>query len=162
MWVVLSVKRSANYCLDPSLIELIPSVVERIPAAVAHSGQNSRRSCTDHDGLWTLTDTPGAANADRAASKSGEVFRTVAGTDATSVFVVAPIENIVAAIFDGPMPPVSLEEASGIRMFLGETADSIGDVEGSPVLFVHPLPREPGNGPAWRAEDAGPDVLKIG
>ena len=63
------------------------------------------------------------------------------GRCAATVFVVVPIEDVVAAIFDRPMPAVDLKEASGMGLFRCSAGDAVGDFVGAfSGLLLDPLP----------------------
>ena len=65
----------------------------------------------------------------------------MAGAYAATVFVVVPIEDVVAAIFDRPMPPIHLKDTLGIGLFGGSAGDAVGDFMGVfPGLFVDRFP----------------------
>ena len=51
----------------------------------------------------------GFDHADGEATQAGEVFRTVAHPDAAAVLIIVPIEKVVAAVLDGPVPAVDLK-----------------------------------------------------
>src|SRR5271169_6135518 len=67
--------------------------------------------------LRDATRPAGFDHADGEAAKPGDVFRAVAGTDATAVFIVVPIENVMATVLDDPMSAIDLENA--LRAGLG-------------------------------------------
>ena len=58
------------------------------------------------------------------------------GADAAAVLVIVPIDDIVAAIFDCPMPPVSLEDPSRIGLLLGSAGDAVGEFMGLFPAFL--------------------------
>jgi len=60
----------------------------------------------------------GLDHADGEAAQAGDVFGAVTGADAAAVLVIVPIEDVVAAIFDAPMPSVSLKDPSRIGLLL--------------------------------------------
>ncbi len=62
------------------------------------------------------------------AAKPGDVLRTVAGTEATAVLIIFPIENIVATVLDRPVPTVDSENAVQIGLCGRATGAAVGDV----------------------------------
>ena len=61
----------------------------------------------------------GLDQTDGEAAQAGHVFRAIAGTDAAAVLVVVPVQDVVAAVFDGPVAPVDLKQASSIGLLGG-------------------------------------------
>ena len=47
------------------------------------------------------------------------------GADAAAVLVIVPIEDVVATVFNGPMPPVDLQHLPGIGLFRGLAGDAV-------------------------------------
>lgn len=81
-----------------------------------------------------LRDAPrpmGFDRADSEAAKPGDVFRAVAGTDATAVLLIVPIENVVATVLDRPVPAVDLENALRVSLLGGSAGKAVGDFSGS-------------------------------
>jgi len=63
--------------------------------------------------------------------KSGDVFRAVAGTYPTAIFIVIPIDNVMAAILDAPMAAVHGENTLWIGLLRRSTGNAIGEITGS-------------------------------
>ena len=61
----------------------------------------------------------GLDQTDGEAAQAGDVLGAVAGADAAAVLVIVPIEDVVAAVFDGPVAAVDLEQALGIGLLRG-------------------------------------------
>ena len=59
--------------------------------------------------------------------QSGDVFDAVARTDSTPVFVVIPINNVMAAILDGPMAPIHVEDTLWVGFIDLSTGDAVND-----------------------------------
>ena len=53
----------------------------------------------------------------------------MAGADTAAVLVVVPIEDVVAAVFDGPMAAVDFEQATGVGLCGGAAGDAVGDID---------------------------------
>src|SRR6266545_564730 len=78
-----------------------------------------------------LSDAAHALGLDYAngeAAQAGDVLGAVAGADAAAVLVVVPIEDVVAAVFDGPVATVDFEQALGIGLCGGSTGDAVGHI----------------------------------
>ena len=83
----------------------------------------------------------GFDHANGEAAKAGDVFRAVAGTDATAVFIVVPIEDVVATVLNRPLAPVDLENALRAALGGGSTGEAVGDFPGSRAgLFLGAVP----------------------
>ena len=65
--------------------------------------------------------------------------------DPTVIFAKGYVQSVVQAAFDGPIPPFESEQANGIQLCQGETADEINDFSGFFALAADASP-EPGNG----------------
>ena len=75
------------------------------------------------------------------STKSGDVFRAVAGAYAAAIFIVVPIEDIVTAILNTPMTTVGGKQALGVGLFRGSAGDAVGDFTGLfSGLFFYGLP----------------------
>ena len=70
--------------------------------------------------------TFGLDDADGEAAQASDILGAVAGADAAAVLVIVPIEDVVAAIFDGPVATVDLEQALGIGMLGRAASDAVG------------------------------------
>ncbi|MDD5633075.1 MAG: hypothetical protein PHI13_13765 [Methylococcales bacterium] len=71
--------------------------------------------------------TFGFDEADGESAQLGDVLGTMAGTDTAAVFVVVPIDHIVAAVFNAPLLAVRLEDFCGIGLFRLATGHSVND-----------------------------------
>jgi len=74
--------------------------------------------------------------ANSKAAQAGDVLRAVTGTDAATIFVKVPIENVVAAVFDGPVAAVDIEEALGIGLLGRAAGDAVGEIAGRVASFL--------------------------
>jgi len=70
----------------------------------------------------------GLDHTDGEAAQAADVLGAVAGADAAAVLVVVPIEDVVAAVFDGPVATVDLEQALGIGLCGRSTGDAVGHI----------------------------------
>ena len=52
------------------------------------------------------------------------------GSYAAAVFVIVPIDNVMTAIFDGPVTTVGGKHAFRVGLFSGSAGNAIGDVTG--------------------------------
>ena len=113
--------------LDAARVFRHPEVVEeqpRVPVQLT-------------DFLRDVADALGLDQADGKPTEPRDVFRAVSGADAAAIFVVVPVENVVAAIFDRPVSAVDLEDAFGIGLLRWAAGDSVGDlVRAFAGLFV--------------------------
>jgi len=83
----------------------------------------------------------GFDEADGKASKSGDVFRAIAGADAAAVFIEIPVQDVVAAVLDGPVAAIDGEELLGVCFLRLSTGDAVGDVVGDLAgLFLNGFP----------------------
>jgi hypothetical protein len=91
-----------------------------------------------------LCDAAGSFGLDDAYGKTsqpGHVFRAIARADAAAVFIIVPIENVMAAVFDTPVAPVGGKDALRVGLLRGSTRDAIGDFAGGlAVFFINGLP----------------------
>ena len=78
--------------------------------------------------LGDAFDSLGLDDADGEAAQASDILGAVAGADATTVLVVVPIQDVVAAVFDGPVATVDLEQALGIGLSGHSTGDAVGDL----------------------------------
>lgn len=78
--------------------------------------------------LGDTSDAFGFDQTDGEAAESRDIFRAVAGSDSTSVFIIVPIQDMVTAIFNDPMSSVNGEETLGIGLFGGSACDAVDDL----------------------------------
>lgn len=64
---------------------------------------------------------------------------------ATVIFAQGYVQSVMQAAFDDPIAPFESEQASGIQLFQGETADEINGFSGFLALAANASP-EPGDG----------------
>ena len=65
----------------------------------------------------------------------------MAGADAAAVLAIVPVEDVVATVFDGPMPPVDLQDLLGTGLFRGAAGDAVGCLMGASAgLLVDGFP----------------------
>jgi hypothetical protein len=84
----------------------------------------------------------GFDDTDDESASTGDIFRPIADSYTAAIFVVVPIDDIMAAIFNGPVAPIDGEGAfwigfwSGVRLVMPYAISQ----EVSPVfLFVASL-----------------------
>ena len=68
-------------------------------------------------------------------AQSGHVFRTIASSYAAMVFVIVPIDNVMATVFDTPVSPVGGKNAFGIDLRRGATGNAVGGFTGVFAAF---------------------------
>ena len=66
-------------------------------------------------------------------------------TNPTVIFAQGYVQSVVQAAFDNPIAPLEFEQASGIQLCQGETADEINGFSGFLALAADASPK-PGNG----------------
>src|SRR5260370_2493697 len=82
----------------------------------------------------------GFEHPDGETTKPGDVFRTMAGPDATAVLIIVPVDHIVATL-DHPMPTVDLEHALRAGLFPMAAGEAIINFPRAlPTLFLRALP----------------------
>jgi len=54
----------------------------------------------------------------------------MAGSYPAAVFKIVPIDNVMTAVFDGPVAPVGDKHALRVGLFSGSAGNAIGDVTG--------------------------------
>jgi hypothetical protein len=73
----------------------------------------------------------------------GHVFRAVAGAYPAAIFIVVPIDDVVAAIFDAPMTAVNVENTLCVGLLRCSTGDAVCRSGESLRCYLH---REPPQG----------------
>lgn len=73
---------------------------------------------------------------DSEAAKPGDVFRTVTYPYSTAILVIVPIDNVVAAVLDGPVLPVDLEHMLRVGLFGGPAGDAVGNIQRDLARFL--------------------------
>ena len=68
------------------------------------------------------------------AAQSGNVFRAMAS--AYAVFVIVPIDNVMAAVFNAPVTTVSGKSLLRIGLLGGSAVDAISDFTGVFTVFL--------------------------
>ena len=64
--------------------------------------------------LHHTVNTFGFDDTDGKASQAGDVFRAMAGSYSATVFVEAPVDDVMTAILDAPVAPVCFEQLLGV------------------------------------------------
>lgn len=57
------------------------------------------------------------------------------GSYSAAVFVIVPIDNVMAAVFDAPVSTVGSQHALRVGLFRGSAGNSIGDFTGVLAAF---------------------------
>jgi len=79
--------------------------------------------------------------ADGKTAQSGNVFRAMASAYAVAVFVIVPIDNVMAAVFNAPVTTVGGKNALSVGLLRGFAGDAIGDFTGVfTAFFICGLP----------------------
>ena len=91
-----------------------------------------------------MCDAAGSFGLDDAYGKTaqpGHVFRAIARADAAAVFIIVPIENVMATIFDTPVATVGGKDALRVGLLRGSAGDAVGDFTGGlAAFFINGLP----------------------
>ena len=83
----------------------------------------------------------GLDDSDGESPETSDVFWTVASAYPRAVFVVVPVDDIMAAIFDGPVAPVCFKNTLGVGFVWEATGNAVGDfTRPLPGLFFYGLP----------------------
>lgn len=77
--------------------------------------------------LSNVTRALGLDQTDGEATQAGHVFRAVAGADSTTVFIISPIKDVVAAVFYTPVAAVYGKETLSVSLLGWTTGDAIHD-----------------------------------
>jgi len=77
--------------------------------------------------LYHTDSTFGFDEADDESAQSGDVLGTVSCANAAAVFVVVPVNDVMAAIFYTPMLAVRLKDFFGISLFWLATGHSVNN-----------------------------------
>ena len=80
-------------------------------------------------------------DANGKAAQPGNVFRAMASAYPAAVFVIVPINNVMAAVFDAPMAAVGGKNALSVGLLRGSAGDAVGDFTGVfTAFFICGLP----------------------
>ena len=83
----------------------------------------------------------GFDDTDGKAAEPGDIFRAVAGADATSVFIVVPINDVMATILNGPVATVDVKDTLWAGLLRRSTGDAVSDfTRDLATLFVCEVP----------------------
>ena len=77
----------------------------------------------------------GFDDTDGESPQSSDVFRAVTSAYAAAIFVIVPIDNVMAAVFDAPVAAVGGQHALSVGLLRGPTGDAIGDFTGVFTTF---------------------------
>jgi hypothetical protein len=91
--------------------------------------------------LGDAGDTFELDDANGKAAQSGNVFGAMASAYAAAVFIIVPIDNVMAAVFDAPVAAIGGKNAFCVGLLRGPTGDAIGDFTGGYAgFFICGLP----------------------
>jgi len=65
-----------------------------------------------------------------------DIFRAITLAYPTAVFIIVPINNVMAAVFDAPMSTVDSKNTLSIGLLRGSTGDAVGDFTGVFAAFL--------------------------
>ena len=61
----------------------------------------------------------GFDHTDGEAAKPGHIFRAVTGADATAVFIIVPVDDVVTTVLNGPVTAVDLQNPLRVGLLGG-------------------------------------------
>ncbi len=70
----------------------------------------------------------GFEHPDGETTKPGDVFRAMAGADATAVLIIVPVDHVVATL-DRPVPAVDPQHALRTGLFRRAAGEAVGDLQ---------------------------------
>jgi hypothetical protein len=70
----------------------------------------------------------GLDNADGKSPESRHVFRTIALAYPAAVLIIVPVDDMMAAIFYGPMETIGVQDSLGVGFLRRPAGDAIGDI----------------------------------
>src|SRR5437016_13327878 len=70
----------------------------------------------------------GFEHADGETAKPRDVFRAVTGADATAVFIIVPVDDVVTTVLNRPVTAVYFENLMRAGLLGGPTGDAVGNV----------------------------------
>ena len=80
-------------------------------------------------------------DADGESPQSSDVFGAVTSTYAAAIFVIVPIDNVMAAVFDGPVAAVGGKNLLSVGLLRSTASDAIGNFTGVfTAFFICGLP----------------------
>lgn len=68
-------------------------------------------------------------------AQSGHVFRAMARSNAAAVFIIVPIDDVMATVFDTPVPTIGGKNAFGVGLFRGSAGNAVGGFTGIFAAF---------------------------
>ena len=69
----------------------------------------------------------GLNDADGKTTQSSHIFRTIASSYTAAIFVIVPIDNVMATVFDAPVAAVGGKNALGVGLFRSSAGNTISD-----------------------------------
>jgi hypothetical protein len=83
----------------------------------------------------------GFDDANGETAQSGNVFRAMASAYSAAVFVIVPIDNVMATVFDAPVATVGGKNASSVGLLRDSAGDAVGNFTGVfTAFFICGLP----------------------
>jgi hypothetical protein len=78
--------------------------------------------------LCNATPRLGFDDSDGKTSEPRDVFRAIAGAYTAAVFIEIPVQDVVAAVLDGPVAAIDGEDLLGVCFVRLSAGDAVGDV----------------------------------
>jgi hypothetical protein len=118
---LLETRRGARVFGHPQVIKDQPDVTGELP----HFLRNASHAL-------------GFDDSDGKTTEPGDVFRAVAGAYAAAVFIKIPVQDVVTAVFNGPVTTIDGKELWCVSFVRGSAGDAVGDIFGLfPALFLY-------------------------
>jgi hypothetical protein len=79
----------------------------------------------------------GFDGSDGESPESSDIFRAITGADQTAIFIVIPIDDVMAAILDGPVATINVKDTLWVSLLHRSTGDAVGDLtRANTTLFL--------------------------
>jgi hypothetical protein len=93
----------------------------------------------EHELSHFLRDTAyifGFDDANGEAAQARDIFRAMAGSYPTAVFVIVPIDNLMTTVFDAPLATVGGKHALGVGLVRSSAGNVLGVLQECLPLFL--------------------------
>lgn len=98
-------------------------------------------SCELAHFLSNATHSFGFNDAYGKSPQSGHVFRAMAGSYTAAVFIIIPIDDVMATVFDTPVTSVGGKNTFGVGLLRGAAGNAVGDFTGGfTAFFIREVP----------------------
>ena len=73
---------------------------------------------------------------DGETPQPGDVFGAISGMNAAAIFVIIPVDNVMATVFDAPVPPIDSKNSLRICLLRGLAGYAVSDFTGVFACFL--------------------------